>query len=127
MRVGNAAAICYCIPMTATIDPLIRKSVESFLARISGDYPIVEAWLYGSRARGDARPDSDADVAVILSGPKGRASTVAVEMAAVEFDVLLDTGILVSAVPIWIEDWREPSLHANPYFIENIKRDGIAL
>lgn len=109
------------------IDPLTRKSVEQFLARIAGDYPIVEAWLYGSRARGDARADSDADVAVVLDGAKGRAMAVGLDMAAVEFDVLLETGVLVSAIPIWIEDWREPLGHSNPYLIENIKRDGIAL
>lgn len=113
--------------MVAAIDPLTRKSVEAFLARISGDYPIVEAWLYGSRARGDARPDSDADVAVILSGPKGRAMTVATEMSAVEFDVLLETGVLVSAMPIWLEDWRNPVGHSNPNLIEAIKREGVAL
>ena len=113
--------------MTATIDPLTRKSVEAFLARISGDYPIVEAWLYGSRARGDAREDSDADVAVILSGPKGRAMTVATDMSAAEFDILLETGVLVSAMPIWLEDWRNPIGHANPYLIEAIQREGVAL
>ncbi len=113
--------------MTAAIDPLTRKSVEAFLARIAGDYPIVEAWLYGSRARGDARPDSDADVAVILSGSKGRALEVGPEMAGEAFDVLLETGVLVSPLPIWIEDWVDPSHHNNPWLIANIKREGLPI
>lgn len=110
-----------------TIDPLIRNSVTRFLARISGDYPVAGAWLYGSRARGDARAESDADLAVVLEGPRGRASTVAVEMAAAEFDVMLETGVLVSAFPIWVEDWINPDGHPNPYLIANIKSEGIAL
>jgi uncharacterized protein len=109
-----------------TIDTVTRRSVDLFLARIAGDYPIAEAWLYGSRARGDARDDSDADVAVILKGPKQRTSPVAVEMAGPAFDVMLETGLLVSPFPVWEEDWRDPSRHGNPWLIANIKREGIA-
>jgi uncharacterized protein len=109
------------------IDPATRRSVDLFIERIAGDYPIAEVWLYGSRARGDARADSDADVAVILKGPKGRSITVATEMAGAEFDVLLETGILVSTLPVWMEDWQDPSGHSNPYLIANIKREGIQL
>jgi uncharacterized protein len=112
---------------TPAIDPITRNSVTRFLARISGDYPVAGAWLYGSRARGDAGAESDADLAVILKGPRGQASVVAAEMGAVEFDVMIETGVLVSALPIWIDDWNDPAGHANPYLIANIKREGIAL
>lgn len=110
-----------------SIDFATRRSVELFLERIAGDYPVAGAWLYGSRARGEARKDSDADVAVILDGPKGRTSSVAVAMAGPAYDVMLETGILVSPIPIWQTDWLDPSQHGNPFLIRNIKRDGIAL
>lgn len=109
------------------IDPATRRSVDLFIERIAGDYPIAEVWLYGSRARGDAQPDSDADVAVILKGPKQRTSPVAVEMAGPAFDVMLETGILVSPFPVWQEDWIDHSHHGNPWLIANIKRDGIRI
>ena len=109
------------------IDPATRRSVDLFIERIAGDYPIAEVWLYGSRARGDAQPDSDADVAVILKGPKGRTVTVSAEMAGPAFDVLMETGVLVSPLAIWLEDWNHPSTHGNPWLIDNIKREGLAL
>jgi uncharacterized protein len=103
-----------------------RAVVDMFLARIAGNYPVAAAWLYGSRARGDAREDSDADLAVILNGPKQRTGPVAVEMAGPAFDVMMETGLLVSPLPIWQEDWIDPSKHGNPWLIGNIKRDGVA-
>ncbi len=39
-----------------------------FLKHFEGEYPIVQSLLFGSRARGDNTPDSDADLAVILEG-----------------------------------------------------------
>lgn len=34
--------------------------------RLEAEPDVVAAWLFGSRARGEARPDSDVDVAVLL-------------------------------------------------------------
>ena len=46
------------------IDPGTEDAVKRFLGRIAGRYDMAGALLYGSRARGTHRPDSDADVAV---------------------------------------------------------------
>lgn len=114
--------------MDATsIDADTRRSVELCLDRYRHEYSVAGAYLFGSRARGDHQADSDADVAVILDGPKGRSVSVACDMAGAEFDVMLETGILVSSLPIWLEDWNNPSGHSNPHLIANIKREGIAL
>jgi uncharacterized protein len=112
---------------TLSLDSVTRRSVEMFLVRIKDQFPVAEAWLFGSRARGDAGDDSDADVAVILNGPKRRSIDVAAEMIDAEYDILLETGRLVSALPIAAEEWNTPSLHSNPYLIANIKREGVRL
>src|SRR5580658_5482363 len=51
---GNAAQV-----LTAT---------HEFLGRVSARYPVKFAILFGSRARGTHRPDSDVDLGVVLRG-----------------------------------------------------------
>lgn len=111
--------------MTAPVlDEATRRSIDSFLARIAGRYDVAEAWLYGSRARGDARPDSDLDLAVVIDRPDRTRSSVAAEMGGDGFDVLTETGVFVSALPIWSEEWRDPALHSNPYLLAIIRCEG---
>ena len=111
----------------ADIDPLTRRSVDLFLAGVRARYPVVEAWLHGSRARGDAREDSDVDLALVIEGEIDRTSSVAGDMATETTDVLDATGLYVSPLPIRIAHWRDPSLHFNPFLLANIRREGVAV
>lgn len=54
--------------------------------------------LFGSRARGDSRPDSDYDVAVFIEGLTS-IGTEAGRIAAIGVDILLDTGAVINALP----------------------------
>ncbi len=49
------------------LDPDTEAAVRNFLSRIPADLRIERAILYGSRARGEHKPDSDADVALIVA------------------------------------------------------------
>jgi len=46
------------------LPPLTRQAMQAFVERVAEQYPMSRAILFGSRARGTERPDSDADVAV---------------------------------------------------------------
>jgi hypothetical protein len=48
-------------------------------------------------------------------------------MAGIAFDVMLETGVLVDAIPFWEEEWEHPELFSNPALIENIRREGVRL
>lgn len=112
---------------TGRIDHDTEEAVRSFLALIAGRYDTAGAIVYGSRARGTHRPDSDADVAVLLKGEHQRALTTALAMADVAFDVLLDTGINISPLPVWLDEWEHPENHSNPALLRNIAREGVRL
>ncbi len=109
------------------IDPPTERAVRDFLRRIASRYPLAGARLFGSRARGDGDKYSDADLAVLLKGPRGDLMSAGIDMAGVAFDVLLDTDILVSPLPIWEDEWEHPETSSNPRLLENIRREGVAI
>ncbi|PMS33436.1 nucleotidyltransferase family protein [Trinickia symbiotica] len=95
------------------------------MERIAGRYQVSRALLFGSRARETHSQESDADIAVILPGQHGRRTPIALEMAGIAFDVLLETGVLVEALPLWEDEMDHPELFSNPALIKNILREGI--
>lgn len=107
------------------VDPNTRAAVQKFVAIIVQQYDVVEVYLYGSRARGDFRPDSDADLAVLLRGEHQEFLSTKMAMTDHAFDVMLDTGILISPLPIWLDEWDNADNYSNPKLLENIRREGV--
>ena len=109
------------------LDPDTEHAARTFLQKIATRYDIIGAILFGSRASRKHRPDSDADIAVLLHGPHGERVDAAIDMTGIAFDVLLETGVLVEALPLWEDEWEHSELFNNPYLIENIRREGVPL
>ncbi|MFT3813100.1 MAG: nucleotidyltransferase domain-containing protein [Acidovorax sp.] len=109
------------------IDPATEAAVRQFLALIASRYDMAGAIVYGSRARGTHRPDSDADVAVLLNGAHQRVLPTALAMSDAAYDVLLETGINITPLPVWMDEWRHPEQSSNPALLHNIAREGVRL
>lgn len=112
---------------TSPIDAATRDAVHAFLERISAEYPLHEAILFGSRAKGLARPDSEADVALILGGSEQSFMQTKLDMADTAFDVMLDTGVRIQPLPIWAGLWHDPDTWLNPELLHNIADTGVRL
>jgi predicted nucleotidyltransferase len=107
--------------------PDVERAIGLFLDALRKNYAVDEVRLYGSRARGDFHPDSDVDLAIVLQGPHGNIWDTVWAMSDITFDVLVETGVSVSAYPVWGDDLLHPERAKNPALIRNILREGIRL
>ena len=77
--------------MTPVDDALLERMVQAIVDEVEPEQVI----LFGSRARGDARPDSDVDLVIVEAEPFGpgrdrRAEAVRLYRALVDFRVSKD-------------------------------------
>jgi uncharacterized protein len=85
-------------------DPVLRR-FRVALEELYGDR-LARVILYGSRARGDHRPDSDYDIAVFLRDMPDRGSEMR-HLADVETEILFDTGVVINALPFPADAYQE--------------------
>ena len=104
-----------------------HDAASAFLERLRGTYDVVEAIMFGSRARGDNGPGSDLDLAIVLNGRRGDFLDTKLDMAGTAFDVMLETGVLVQPFPLWDDDLAHPERFTNPALIRTIAEHGIRL
>lgn len=96
-----------------------RKIAEKFSKSL--DYPGIErVILFGSVACREDREDSDIDL-LIISTNKFEAKN---EVMRKVTDVLLETGIYVSAKVISPEEFERLK---NTYFISQVKKEGVTI
>jgi uncharacterized protein len=109
------------------LDAQTQHAAKIFLEKIASRHPFHEALLFGSRARNTHTTDSDADIAVVLKGPNRDRADAVKSMAAISFHVMLETGVMVEALPLWLDEVEDPESFSNPTLIRNILREGIRL
>lgn len=112
---------------TRTADPVTATALQAFVQKVSNRSDFAGAILFGSRARRSHQPDSDADVAVLLDSPPGEFVSTKLEMDDLAYEVLLETGIRIQPLPVWLSEWNHPDTYSNPHLLKNIAREGIRL
>jgi predicted nucleotidyltransferase len=100
-------------------DPILKR-FRAALEEIYGDR-IERVVLFGSRARGEAREDSDYDVAVFLKDLTDRWPEMN-RLADLSTDILEETGEFIHAMP-----YRAGSYKDRTPLMHEIRTDGIDL
>ena len=86
--------------------------------------PTATAILYGSEARGDARPDSDIDVLILLEGER-RDLKHEDQLAGELYEIELATGVVVIPMIMLRKQWENRPFKT-PFYI-NVMNEGIRI
>ena len=103
----------------APLDPALQR----FRIAVAAAYGerLDQVVLFGSRARGEARPDSDYDIAVFIHGLDAWFDEL-VRLAEIGTDVLIETGVVISAKPFDSMDYD-----GTLALMSEIRRDGLVV
>ena len=86
--------------------------------------PKAEAFLFGSRARGDFKPDSDWDILILVDNP-----IVTNELddwfRDKLYDIELDSGQIISTIIYPKSDWKNKLIYTPLY--KNVTKEGLKL
>ena len=86
--------------------------------------PAAEVILYGSRARGEATPDSDYDLLVLIDGDVNLEREDLLRRQL--FPIEIESGYVLSVVVYNKKIWNTPLYHAMPFY-QNLNKDGVIL
>ncbi len=91
---------------------------------IHGKDPFAEAFLFGSRARGDYRPDSDWDILILIDNLKVT-NEIDDKFRNDLYNLEIESGQIISTF-IYSKDYWQKTLIYSPLY-NNIKKEGIRL
>ncbi|MBN1115743.1 MAG: nucleotidyltransferase domain-containing protein [Bacteroidales bacterium] len=97
---------------------------DKIIKTIHSKDPFAEAYLFGSRARGDFRPDSDWDI-LILVNEKKVTNEIEDKFRDELYDIELESGQTISTFIYTKEFWRTMLIYSPLY--RNVNKEGIRL
>ena len=120
-------------PRLDELDACTQEAVRLFLSRLGAVSlpPISRVLLYGSRARGDHRHDSDVDIVLVFVGTRpdfDKRAEVYRDLEVVECNACADLKkprVEITSFAYWQDEFDESDKQFNPDFFRNVLADGI--
>ncbi len=109
----------------SSLSPTEQAALGDFLDAVRGSLgtEVVDMQLFGSKARGDATPESDVDVLVVVRRDESR-------LIDALYDLLLDACLghdVYISLKVFSETEYERLNHPRTPFMQNVAREGVAL
>lgn len=100
-----------------------RRIVRSFRALVESRTPVYKMIVFGSRARGEAAPDSDLDIVVVIDGTANEETADIVSDAA--WEAGFSDGIVVVPIVYSRDEW-ENSPERYSLLVQAVEAEGVA-
>jgi predicted nucleotidyltransferase len=103
----------------------VETAVSAYLAAVRARFGprLRQVRLFGSFSRGQARPDSDVDLLVVIDDLTWREAVDAIDLGT---EIELQSGVLLSPIPRATGDF-ERLLRIGTAFARDLERDGVPL
>lgn len=105
--------------------PAIQAAIAAYVERVSSLFggDVVSIILYGSQARGDAGPESDIDVLVVLRRDQPVLRQALMDVA---WQVQFEHGVIISDIIRTVEQLERMPVKRFPFY-QSVQRDGVLL
>lgn len=114
-------------PFVRALEPMMTESdrqiLNQFAATVRQQFPEAQILAFGSRARGDAQPDSDLDVCVVLETVD---RTIWKAISHMAWEVGFANDLLITTVKCSRQQFESSPFSISP-LVQNIRREGIAV
>lgn len=99
-----------------------RDAIRQATALLKSQFDIARIILFGSKARGDDRLDSDIDLLVLTNTPASQAEKA--EIVGALFDLELELNVVLSVMVVGADEWELGGLQALPIHAR-IQEEGV--
>jgi predicted nucleotidyltransferase len=106
------------------MQPVESEILDKLTALLRQRVPVHRVIFYGSRARGDAHPQSDLDVVVVLADAAGAGAEDLVSACA--WEAGFERGVVVTPVVFTRSEW-EDGPERESLFVKAVQAEGVVL